>query len=132
MTVSNRPLSPHLQIYRWPINMVTSILHRASGVALVAGTLLLVWWIAALAHGPAAFDLVQHWIASFLGRLLLFGWTWALFFHLCNGLRHLVWDVGAGYELKTAQRSAWLVIVASIVLTLAAWCAGYVSMGVPK
>jgi succinate dehydrogenase / fumarate reductase, cytochrome b subunit len=129
MTVSNRPLSPHLQIYRWPINMTTSILHRASGVALAAGTLLLVWWIAALAHGPASFDLMQHALASFLGRLVLFGWTWSLFFHLSNGIRHLVWDVGGGFEIKTARRTAWLVLAASVVLTLVAWSAGYAVMG---
>jgi succinate dehydrogenase / fumarate reductase, cytochrome b subunit len=129
MTVSNRPLSPHIQIYRWPINMTTSILHRASGVALAAGMLLLVCWIAALARGPGSFDLVQHAIASFLGRLLLFGWTWALFFHLSNGIRHLIWDAGAGYDVKTATRTAWLVLAASVVLTLVAWSAGYAAMG---
>ena len=129
MTVSNRPLSPHLQIYRWPVSMMASMLHRASGMALAAGMLLLLWWIAALASGPAAFLTLQHFIGSFIGRLLLFGWTWSLFFHLLNGLRHLVWDTGVGYEVKSVQRFAWIVLAGSIALTLVVWTAGYAMLG---
>ena len=129
MTVSNRPLSPHLQIYRWPVSMMASMLHRASGMALTAGMLLLVWWIAALASGPDAFLAVQQFIGSFIGRLLLFGWTWSLFFHLLNGLRHLVWDTGVGYEVQSVQRFAWIVLAGSIVLTLLVWTAGYAMLG---
>src|SRR5215470_13862202 len=93
---ASRPLSPHLQIYRWPITMALSIGHRATGLALSVGTLLLVWWLVALAMGPQAFALAQGFIGSWLGKLLLLGWSFSLFFHLANGIRHLVWDTGQG------------------------------------
>jgi len=128
MTARNRPLSPHLQVYRPQWTSVLSIVHRLTGIALSFGLILLVWWIAAAAGGSASFATVQHFIASFLGRLLLFGWTWALFYHLANGIRHLAWDAGWGFDLKDAERSAWLVVVASVVLTFVAWFAGYAAM----
>ena len=124
-----RPLSPHLQVYRWQWTMALSILHRATGVALAVGTLLLVWWITAAAYGEASHAEAQGFLGSILGRLLLLGWTFAFFFHLCNGIRHLVWDSGRGLELKPAYRSALLVLVASVVLTLATWVLGYVLLG---
>jgi succinate dehydrogenase / fumarate reductase cytochrome b subunit len=120
-----RPLSPHLQIYRWPITMATSILHRASGVGLGIGTLLLAWWLVAAAAGPDYFAYVQGVLGSWLGRLILLGFTWALFFHLCNGIRHLVWDVGIGFEKAAASRASWIVIAASVVLTVVAWILAY-------
>ncbi|HUI18412.1 MAG TPA: succinate dehydrogenase, cytochrome b556 subunit [Alphaproteobacteria bacterium] len=129
MTARNRPLSPHLQIYRPQLTSVLSITHRASGVALALGTLLLVWWIAAVVRGPDSFALVQHFIASFIGRLLLFGWTWALFFHLANGVRHLAWDAGLGFDLESTTVSGWLAVAASAVLTLVTWLVGYVMLG---
>jgi succinate dehydrogenase / fumarate reductase, cytochrome b subunit len=91
---ASRPLSPHLQIYRPQITSVLSISHRATGLALSLGTLLLVWWLVALARGPEAFASVQSFVGSWLGRLLLLGWTFSLFFHLANGIRHLCWDAG--------------------------------------
>jgi len=124
-----RPLSPHLQIYRRQITSVLSISHRATGVALSVGTLLLVWWLVALASGPAAFATAQGFIGSWLGRLLLLGWTFSLFFHLANGIRHLFWDAGYGYELKTTYASGWTVVVASVVLTVLAWGVGLATMG---
>ena len=124
-----RPLSPHLQIYRPQITSVLSVLHRASGIALAVGTLLLVFWLMALAAGPAAFAGAQDFIGSFLGRLLLFGWTVALFYHFCNGIRHLAWDVGWGYENETVTRTDWLVVGASLGLSLFAWILGYALMG---
>jgi succinate dehydrogenase / fumarate reductase cytochrome b subunit len=125
---TERPLSPHLQVYRWTIPMALSILHRVSGVALYAGTLLLVWWIAATAAGPDAYANAQLVVGSFLGRLVLFGFSLALVYHLLNGIRHLVWDTGRGFAIGTAKASGWLVLILSLVLTLAAWFLGYAAM----
>lgn len=125
MNKTSRPLSPHLQIYRPQITSVLSILHRITGCALAVGTLLLVWWLVAAASGREAFQAADGFIASWLGRLLLLGWTYALFFHLCNGIRHLAWDSGRGFELKTVTLTGWLVVGAAIVLTLISWIAGY-------
>ncbi|HEY9536657.1 MAG TPA: succinate dehydrogenase, cytochrome b556 subunit [Kiloniellaceae bacterium] len=129
MISSRRPLSPHLQVYRWQITMTLSILHRLTGIALAVGTLLLTYWLAAAATGPDAFAAAQGFIGSLVGRLLLFGWSYALFYHLCNGIRHLVWDAGYGFEIATTTRSGWAVVAASVVLTLAAWIGGYLAMG---
>ncbi len=129
MTAHNRPLSPHLQIYRPQISSVLSILHRLTGIALALGMLLLVWWVVAAVRGPESFAHVQRFIASFLGRLLLFGWTWSLFFHLANGIRHLCWDAGWGFEIKQFYASGWAVVAASAGLTLAAWVWGYAVLG---
>lgn len=128
MAAQDRPLSPHLQIYRPQITSVLSITHRATGIALAVGTLLLVWWLVAAASGPEAYAGVQGFIGSWLGRLLLFGWTWSLFYHLCNGIRHLFWDAGYGFELETVTRSGWTVVAGSVVLTLIAWIWGYAAM----
>jgi succinate dehydrogenase / fumarate reductase cytochrome b subunit len=125
MTTGERPLSPHLQVYRPQLTSVLSILHRATGIALAAGTLLLVWWLIALAVGPESFADVQAFNGSWVGRLLLLGWTWSLFYHLCNGIRHLFWDAGMGFELATVYRSGWTVVAASALLTLVAWIVGY-------
>lgn len=124
-----RPLSPHLQIYRWQLTSVLSILHRLTGVALAVGTLLLVSWLIAAAAGPEPYAAAQSLIGSILGRLLLFGWTVALFYHLCNGIRHLFWDVGRGFELRSAYASGWAVVIATAVLSLGAWILGYAVMG---
>lgn len=120
-----RPLSPHLQIYRWPVTMATSILHRATGCALAAGTLLLTWWLVAAAAGPDYYAMVQSILGSILGRLVLLGFTWALFYHLLNGIRHLFWDAGHGYSLPVANKSGWAVIIGSVVLTVLAWILAY-------
>jgi succinate dehydrogenase / fumarate reductase cytochrome b subunit len=124
MTFDPRPLSPHLQIYRWQLTSVLSILHRASGVALTLGTILLVWWLAAAADGPQAYGSVQWFLASWVGRILWFGWSVALFYHLCNGLRHLWWDTGRGFELKSVYSSGWAMVAATAALTVIAWIAG--------
>ncbi len=118
-----RPLSPHLQVYRWQWTMALSILHRLTGVALVVGTLLLVYWLVAAAAGPGSYAAAQGFIGSWFGLLLLFGWSFALLYHLCNGIRHLVWDAGYGFELETAYRSALVVIAASTGLTVVCWIA---------
>jgi succinate dehydrogenase / fumarate reductase cytochrome b subunit len=129
MDTGGRPLSPHLQVYKLPLTSVLSITHRMTGVALAVGTLLLVWWLVAAATSVDAFDLVQKIIGHWGGRLLLFGWSYALFFHLCNGIRHLFWDMGKGFELTTVGKSSWLVILVSVALTVGAWVWGYASMG---
>ena len=129
MATDNRPLSPHLQIYRPQFTSVLSILHRITGISLAIGTLLLVWWLIAAAAGPTEFDVPQNFIGSFVGRFLLLAWSFALYYHLCNGIRHLVWDAGKGFELGAAYASGLLVVVAAAVLTVISWVAGYASFG---
>jgi succinate dehydrogenase / fumarate reductase cytochrome b subunit len=124
MRSADRPLSPHLQIYRWQLTSVLSILHRATGVVLSAGAILLVWWLVAAASGPEAYEDVEDFLGSWLGLLLLFGWTVALFYHLCNGIRHLVWDTGHALDLKSVYVGGWVVVGATGVLTFVAWVAG--------
>lgn len=128
-STDHRPVSPHIQIYRWQITMTMSILHRATGIALAVGTLLLAYWLIAAAAGPDAFAGAQALIGSWFGRLCLFGWSFALFYHLCNGIRHLAWDAGWGFEIATMTSTGWLVVMASIGLTLLAWVLGYMTMG---
>jgi succinate dehydrogenase cytochrome b subunit len=119
-----RPLSPHLQVYRPQITSVLSILHRISGIGLGVGTVLLVWWLAALASGPAAFAAVQRFLSSWLGMLLLFGWTVALMFHFSNGIRHLAWDAGYGFEKPTVRASGWTVVAVTAATSLLIWAIG--------
>jgi len=121
MRSADRPISPHLQIYRWQLTSVLSILHRAAGVALSIGTIVLVWWLVAAASGPEAFDAVTEFLYSWLGLLLLFGWSVGLFYHLCNGIRHLVWGTGYGLDLKSTYFGGWLVLGGTAALTLIAW-----------
>ena len=125
----DRPLSPHLQTYRWTLTMALSIVHRATGVALYFGTLLLAWWLIAAASGPGAYANVQAFTGSIIGKLILFGYTWALMHHLLSGIRHFVWDTGVGMEKHTASKIAWANIIASVVLTLAIWIVGYYARG---
>ncbi|MGN6091564.1 succinate dehydrogenase, cytochrome b556 subunit [Luteibacter jiangsuensis] len=121
MAQTGRPLSPHLQVYKWQVQMVTSILHRATGIVLAVGSLLLVWGLAAVAAGPEAFATFTDCAGSPLGMVVLFGWTLAFFYHLANGIRHLVQDTGTGYSIPAFVRSSWLSIIVSIVLTVAVW-----------
>ncbi len=127
MTPAPRPLSPHLQIYKPQLTSVLSITHRLCGIVLSVGSLFLVWWLVAAASGDAAFATAQAFWGSWFGILLLVGWTFALFFHLSNGIRHLVWDAGYGFALREAYLSGWIVLGASAALTLAAWIAGLVA-----
>lgn len=120
---SEKPLSPHIQIYRWEITMLVSILHRATGIAMVAGAALVVWMLLALASGPQAYDGFQRFVASPLGCLMLLGWTVAIFLHLGNGIRHFFMDVGKGYEKAAARRSAAAVLAFAVVMTLIVWYA---------
>lgn len=126
---SNRPLSPHLQVYKPMLTMMLSIVHRMTGAALYFGTLILCWWLIAAAAGPEYFAYVQGLLSSFLGRLILFGYTWALIHHMFGGIRHLIWDTGTGFELPTAELMAKLTIGGSIIVTLVIWAIGYAMMG---
>ena len=116
-----RPLSPHLQVWRWHITMAVSILNRATGVALYVGALIAAGWAAALAAGPPAFDRYMGLLGSPLGKLVLFGLTVSIFFHLAAGIRHLVWDAGEGFETKTADMTAAAAFAFSIAASLAVW-----------
>ncbi|GGB54888.1 succinate dehydrogenase, cytochrome b556 subunit [Tistrella bauzanensis] len=120
----NRPLSPHLQVYRLPMTALMSISHRATGVVLSVGTLLLAWWLIAAATSAGAFETAQGFFGSWFGMLVMFGWTLCLFYHLANGIRHLVWDTGHGFDIKTAEKMGRIVLVATVALTLIAWIIG--------
>jgi succinate dehydrogenase / fumarate reductase, cytochrome b subunit len=120
-----RPLSPHLQIYRPMLTMMMSIMHRITGVALFFGSILFVWWLSAAAFSDSYFALVQGFFASWFGRLVMFGFTWALIHHMLGGLRHFLWDVGKGFELKTVENLARLNLIGSIVLTVLLWVIAY-------
>ena len=121
MTNNDRPLSPHLSIYRWPVTMVSSILHRGTGLAMAVGFILFVLWLADMAVGRDAYIAFMSAMDSTIGRVLLIGWSWAFFYHLANGIRHLVWDVGYGFEKREANASAWFVIVLSVLATAVFW-----------
>ena len=121
-----RPLSPHLQVYRPQLTSILSIMNRVTGLAISAGTLLMVWWLMAAAAGPEAYSRVQHFIASPIGLFMLFGWTAALFYHFYNGLRHLAWDAGWGFELPRVHLTGWLVIAATMATTVLVWIAGII------
>ena len=121
MPATARPLSPHLSVYRWQIQMVTSILHRLTGIFLSFGTILVCALLVSLASGPDAYAAVQAFSASWIGMLLLLGWTWSLAFHLLNGIRHLLQDAGFGYAPAVFVRNGWLAVIGSIVLTVLVW-----------
>lgn len=125
----DRPLSPHLQVYKPQLTSVMSFSHRATGVALAVGMVLLAWWVIAASLGPDAFARARGFIGSWLGLLLLFGWSVALFYHLANGIRHLFWDAGYGYEITNAYRSGYAVLALTAALTLIAWIAGIAVWG---
>ena len=129
MAQGQRPLSPHLQIYRPQITSMLSILHRLTGVGLAVGAVLFAYWLTAAAYGPEAFARANAYFVSGFGRLVLFGLTFAFFYHLANGIRHLAWDIGLGFEMKTLNLSGIVVVAAAFALTLAAWVAAYASAG---
>ena len=120
-----RPLSPHLQIYRPMLSMTMSILHRITGVGLAIGMIGLVWWFTAASISDLYFGLAQAFFYHWFGRLVLFGFTWALIHHMLGGFRHFIWDTGRGFELKTVE---WLVranVIGSVLLTIIIWVIGY-------
>jgi len=125
MAKINRPLSPHLQVYKPQLTSVLSITHRASGIALTVGTLLLVYWLTSLAAGEDSFNGARSFLGSWFGRLLMFGFTLAAFYHLCNGIRHLYWDSGRGFEMDSVYMSGKLVIAAALILSIGTWALAY-------
>ncbi len=125
MAERSRPLSPHLQIYRWSWTMAMSIFHRGTGAALYAGTLLLAAWLIAAASGPAAFDMAQRAAGSLPGRIVLFGYTFALMHHMAGGLRHLIWDSGHGYGPQERNNLARMTLFVSAPLTVLIWVVAY-------
>ncbi len=121
MVPDNRPLSPHIQIYRPQLTSVLSIVHRGAGIALGVGAAFFACWLLAAAAGPEAFRCAQEFFGSILGIVVLAGFSFALFYHLCNGIRHLFWDAGIGLELDQAYRSGWAVVGGAVLLTAVAW-----------
>lgn len=129
MAIGNRPLSPHLQVYRPQITSILSITHRLTGASLAVGALMLTYWLTSAAYGPEAFARAQEFLGSWLGLVLLFGWTFALYFHLCNGVRHLAWDAGWGFDLPRLRASGLVVLIVSVLLTGVTWVAGFAVAG---
>lgn len=119
--VRPRPLSPHVQVWRWHVTMAASILHRGTGMALYVGLLILAGWVAALAAGPDAYAAYSGLLGSILGKLVLFGITVSIFFHLANGIRHLAWDLGEGFQPKTADTTAILAYVFAVIAAVGLW-----------
>ena len=116
-----RPLSPHLQVYKPQMTSVTSILHRATGVGLTVGLMMFTWWLVAAAIGPEAYGTFMNFAGSTIGKVLLFGWTLAFYYHLANGIRHLIWDCGLLFKIENAYRSAYLILLFTAVMTAVTW-----------
>ncbi len=121
-----RPLSPHLSIYRWQISMILSILHRITGVGLGIGTLMISYWFISIASGPKSYSTAQWFFDSIFGKILIFGFTLSLVFHLLNGIRHLFWDIGLGFEISTSKKSGWTVVMLTFIFTLIIWLSAYI------
>ncbi len=119
-----RPLSPHLQVYKIQITSLLSIMHRGTGIALYGGSILWVLWFLALAAGPQSYSKLQYFLLSPFGLIILICWSFSFFYHLCNGIRHLLWDAGIGYEMTMVRLTGWIVIVTSCLLTTMAWILG--------
>ncbi len=116
-----RPMSPHLQVYKLPLTANLSILHRGTGVVLFIGLILMVWVLVAAANGAESWQGMHGFLSSWFGKLVLFGFTFSLYYHFCNGIRHLFWDIGKGLDLEDALKSGKIVIVASVILTVLTW-----------
>ncbi|MBL4747299.1 MAG: succinate dehydrogenase, cytochrome b556 subunit [Magnetovibrio sp.] len=129
MAEDNRPLSPHLQVYRPQITSVLSITHRLTGVVLAMAAVLMTYWLASAAYGPESFARAQAFMESWFGRLILFGFTFSLFFHMCNGIRHLGWDLGWGFDLVKLRITGMLVVILAFALTVLSWVLAYSHVG---
>lgn len=126
---AERPLSPHLQIYRLTLTMMMSIVHRITGASLAVGFALLTWWLVAVSIGPSAFACVDAFFSSLIGQALLLAFTWTLIHHMLGGIRYLIWDTGAGLDTTTIEVFAWATIIGSITLTILIWLLAYAAMG---
>ncbi len=127
MATVNRPLSPHLQIYKPQLTSLLSITHRGTGVFLSIGALFLSCWLLSVANGPESYQTVQNHILTWYGQILIYAWVFSLYYHLCNGIRHLFWDIGLGLELKTTYISGYAVVILSALMTAGTW---YLACGV--
>ena len=116
---ATRPLSPHLTIYRWPVTMATSITHRATGVGLSLGAVILAWWLVSISNGPEGWQSFHALSDTPIGLLVVFGLTWSLVYHFLNGIRHLAWDLGYGFEKHLAERNSTMILVGSVVIVVA-------------
>ncbi len=121
MTISKRPLSPHLQVWKWTLTMTMSILHRATGVANTVGLLVIVWWLLAAATGPEAYDTFMMFATSFVGKLMFIGWTFAIYLHMLGGIRHLIMDTGRLLDIKTSNMAVLFIWASAVVLTAITW-----------
>ena len=121
MSIRPRPLSPHLQVYRPHVTSVLSFLHRGTGLFLVLGTLMISYWVIALALGHNIFAIYQAWLGSLMGKVLLVFWSFSLFYHWANGIRHLLWDIGWGYDIDRVYMTGWIVVSVSVILTSLLW-----------
>ncbi len=121
----SRPLSPHLQIYKLPLTAMMSVLHRGTGVVISIGTLLLVWVLAKAAMGAEAFAWTQWLLSSWFGYLVLIGFTFSLYAHFCNGIRHLIWDMGYGFDVSKANTGAMISLITAVALTVLTWIVAF-------
>lgn len=125
MTTGNRPLSPHMKIYKFPLNGLLSGSHRVTGILLSIGTLLFAYWLIAAAYGAESYETAQAFLGSWLGQLMLIGWTFCLYFHLVNGIRHLIWDMGKCLEKEDLVKTGRIAMAVTAILTVATWIIGY-------
>ena len=126
---ATRPLSPHLTIYRWPATMLTSITHRATGMALAGGAAVLAWWLVSISNGPEGWQSFHAVMDTPLGLLVLFGLTWSLVYHFLNGVRHLAWDLGYGFAKQIAERNSVIIIALSLIGALAIFALSWTGHG---
>ena len=125
MTQPERPMSPHMMIYRPQLTTILSIIHRGTGVGLAVGTLFITWWLVSAALGPGPYEATRELYGTWIGLLILFGFSVCLFYHLCNGVRHLLWDIGLLLEIEEVNWSGWVMLLASVGLTIVAWIIGF-------
>lgn len=126
---ATRPLSPHLTIYRWPVTMATSITHRATGIGLSVGAVILAWWLVSISNGPEGWHSFHDVSDTPVGLLVVFGLTWSLVYHFLNGIRHLAWDLGYGFEKGLAERNSMMILVGSIVIAVAIFALAWTGHG---